>query len=96
MGLVLKDEFCDLRCFLMQLSNDTKISMKTSFNISGNLPPTPPPPVLSVRGAFLVRSHLNPVISFHVITHRKTWVLWGRGPWRTQGQEGRDTSAAIL
>lgn len=38
-GIILKDEFCDLRCFPIQLNSDTKIYTETSSNIIGNTPP---------------------------------------------------------
>lgn len=41
-GIILTDEICDLRCFLIQLNTDTKIYIKISFILLGTPPPPPP------------------------------------------------------
>ena len=37
-GIILTDEICDLRCFLIQLNTDTKIYIKISFILLGTPP----------------------------------------------------------
>lgn len=92
-GIILKDKFYKLGCFLIQFSSDTKIYIKSLLILVGNLLTFYSS--RSVRGSLLV-FHLNPVIKFHVMAKRKMYVgMVGRGTWRTRGQEGREISAAF-